>query len=168
MSGYNYFLPLLKRKLIDLDTLQAIGRNDIGWTPTANDAVNNLIRGQYPLHFGAGGSVYTTLVTAEPTLPVKQLNMEEGVVISNTAIALVKDGPHPNAAKLWVNWYFEPEGQKEYGGVKGLVPVRKDVPDFTPEKLRMTPTNLIVPSAEEEVENLKRFQEGYLAKLWGR
>lgn len=165
---YNYFLPFLKRKLIDLDTLQAIGRNDIAWVPTSMDSAQNLIRGRYPLYFGGGTSPFAPLVASEPTLPVKLLDIEEGVVVYNLAIALVKDSPHPNAARLLVNWMFTPEGQKVFVGAKGLVPIRKDVPDFTPGMLRMTPTKLIVPSAEEEDEYVKLFQEGYLAKLWGK
>ena len=165
---YNYFLPLLKRKLIDQDTLQAIGRNDIAWAATSLDSAQNLIRGQYPLYFGGGTSPFAPLVATEPTLPVKLLDIEEGVVVYNLAIGLVKDSPHPNAAKLLVNWMFTQEGQKTFVGAKGLVPIRKDVPDFTPGMLRLTPTKLIVPSAEEEDEYVRLFQEGYLAKLWGR
>ncbi|MBI4289067.1 MAG: extracellular solute-binding protein [Chloroflexi bacterium] len=165
---YNYFLPLLKRKLIDLDTLQAIGKNDIGWAATSQDSAQNLIRGLYPLYVGGGTSPFAPLVATEPTLPVKLLDMPEGVVVYNLAIALIKDSPHPNAAKLLVNWMFTPEGQQTFVKAKGLVPVRKDVPDFTPGMLRMTPTKFIVPSAEEEDEYVKLFQEGYLAKLWGK
>lgn len=165
---YNYFMPLLKRKLIDIDTVQAIGKNEVVWTATSTDAVQNTMRGQYPLYLGGGATTFATFVATEPSLPVKVLDMEEGVVAYNLAIALVKDGPHPNAARLLVNWMFTQEGQNIFVKAKALVPVRKDVPDYTPTTLRITPNRLVVFTGEEEEEYVKLFREGYLAKLWGK
>ena len=167
-GNYNFFMPLLKRKLIDIDTVQAIGKNDVMWAATSSDAVQNMMRGQYPLYFGGSASTLATFVATEPSLPVKVLDMEEGVVVYNLAIALVKDGPHPNAAKLLVNWMFTQEGQNIFIKALALVSVRKDVPDYTPAILRITPNRLVVLTGEEEEENVKLFREGYLAKLWGK
>lgn len=167
-SGLSTWFPtLLNRKMVDQDTVRAIGRNDVVWTPTAQEGANNAVRGQYPLYLGAT-SQFGAIVAGEPNLPLKPLNPEEGTVVLNRAAAAVKDGPHPNAAKLLIDWLVSAEGQRVFVAAEGLAPVRKDVPDFTPQALRFTPTRIVVPTIEEERDNVKLFREGWLAKLWNR
>jgi ABC-type Fe3+ transport system substrate-binding protein len=44
--------------------------------------------------------------------------------------AIFKDAPHPNAAKLYINWYLQPEQQ----GHQGAWPARSDVAPPSPLK----------------------------------
>lgn len=167
-SGLSTWFPtLLNRKMVDLETVTAIGRNDIAWTPTALDGANNVVRGQHALYLGATSQL-GAILASEPRLPLKPLNMQEGTVVLNRAAAVVKDGPHHNAAKLLIDWLISAEGQRVFVEAEGLAPVRKDVPDFTPQALRFTPSKIVVPTIEEERDNVKLFREGWLAKLWNR
>ena len=44
--------------------------------------------------------------------PIKQLRPQEGVGITPINQALIKNAPHPNAAKLWIEWSLSEEGQR--------------------------------------------------------
>ena len=167
-SGLSTWFPtLLNRKLVDQDTVQAIGRNDVKWMPTALDAAYTVVQGEAAIVLLAT-SQFGAIVASEPSLALKPLTMEEGTVVLNRAVAAVRDGPHPNAAKLLINWLLSKEGQMVFVKAESLTPARKDVPDFTPAALRLTPSRLVVPTLDEEKENTRLFREGWLAKLWGR
>lgn len=47
-------------------------------------------------------------------------------------INLVKGAPHPNAAKLFIEWYLSQEGQTAFGKVYPVRSPRTDVPDQSP------------------------------------
>lgn len=163
------FPTLLNRKVIDEATVKAIGLNDVNFYPTADEPARGIIQGKHPLYLaGSTAHMGTFIVSAGRTLPVKALDSGEGVIAANRSIGAVKDGPHPNAARLFINWVLSQEGQMVLVKAQGAVPVRKDVPDFTPSSLRVSPARLVVPTIEEEKENTRLFRDGWLAKLWNR
>ena len=162
-----YFLTLLQRKLIDQDTVREIGKG-IQFTSTNNEAANLLIQGRYALRPGVASMAVSPLMVQEPNLPLKAVDIEEGTVVNGNAMVAISNGPHPNAAKLLVNWLLSQEGQTVFLKAQGSTPVRKDVPDFLPTPLHFTPTKIVIPTIEEERESTRLFREGWLAKLWGR
>jgi len=163
------FPVFLNRKLIDQDTVQRLGMNDIKYYPVSDEPARNVIQGQQALYLlGSTGTMGSLITKAGVSVPVKAIDTEEGTLATNRAIGAIKDGPHPNAARVLINWLLTQEGQNVFAKAQGVVPVRKDVPDFTPKELRFTPSRLIIPTAEEEKDSTRIFREGWLAKLWGR
>jgi ABC-type Fe3+ transport system substrate-binding protein len=74
-----------------------------------------LARGK--LAFALGVSFYTLEGFLTANLPVKELPpVKEGLPASNGSgvIGVVKNAPHPNAAKVFVNWLLSKEGQELY------------------------------------------------------
>ena len=58
------------------------------------------------------------------------------VTASNGTISVVKNAPHPNAAKLYLNYLLSNEGQVAWSKASGLASLRRDVPrDHIPEIL---------------------------------
>jgi len=161
------FISLLQRKLIDEETVREIGKG-INFTSTSDEAAKQLIQGRYAIQPGISGRGVSPLLVQEPNLPIKLVDIEEGVVVSGNAMAAINNAPHPNAAKVLINWLLSKEGQAVFQKAQGATSVRKDVPDFLPASLRLTPNRIIFPTIEEERESLRLFREGYLAKLWGR
>ena len=92
--------------------------------------------------------------------------MLEGTIFTNNALAAVKDGPHPNAAKVFVNWLLSPEGQNVFVKAQLLTPVRKDVPDFVPSFLQIEPIRVVTTTVDDDRENTQLFRDKWLAKLW--
>jgi ABC-type Fe3+ transport system substrate-binding protein len=77
-----------------------------------------LSKGRVALTFGLGRSQIEPFVKAG--LPLKAAPPpKEGLPASNSfgVLGIVKDPPHPNATKVFVNWFLSREGQDWYGRV---------------------------------------------------
>jgi ABC-type Fe3+ transport system substrate-binding protein len=75
-----------------------------------------LARGTLALSIGIGISEFEPHLNAG--LPVKELpKPKEGLPASSAfgVVGVVKDPPHPNAAKVFLNWLLSKEGQEFYG-----------------------------------------------------
>ena len=96
-----------------------------------NDA-RRVARGEYPLYLPQMAAMASDL----KGLPVKVLIMKEGVPYVPINFAQLKNAPHPNAARLFINHFLETESQLQYANawmtpvVKGLVD--KANPDARP------------------------------------
>lgn len=92
-----------------------------------------LIRGQYPIAFGAGETDLTYLASQGLDLShVQPLATDEpgGVVADDgtASVALFNQAPHPNAAKVLINWLLSQEGQQVIAQQTGVNSRRTDVP----------------------------------------
>lgn len=78
-------------------------------------------RGEYPLYIPVGSSATPAL----KGLPVKFLSPSEGLPYIGYDLALLKNAPHPNAARLLMEYYL---GQKMQQGLAnlGLVPATSE------------------------------------------
>lgn len=161
---YLAFVPLLNNKVIDEAYLQALGRQDIVLdVQSTRELFKKLAAGQYPLFVGASGS------TAGPIImegaPIRMIDMAEGVTVSGLGIAVVKNAPHPQAARLFMNWLMSPEGQTLQSKLQAAPPVRKDATDYTPAAAKLVPKRLI-PSTQKDLDDATRlFREKYLVKV---
>ena len=82
------------------------------------------------------------------------------------AIAPVKNSPHPNAAKVFVNWLLTAEGQTIFHKAKATMPIRKDVTDFRPAN-RLEPAKASLVDLALMVEASKIQREATLSRLMG-
>jgi iron(III) transport system substrate-binding protein len=101
--------------------------------------VDFVARGRYPIAIGPSGTL--TFQLKAQGLPVElfgSAGLQEGgfVTASNGTISVVKNTPHPNAAKLYLNYLLSNEGQVAWSKASGLASLRRDVPrDHIPEIL---------------------------------
>ena len=82
------------------------------------------------LAIALGVSFYTLEGFLTANLPIKELpKMKEGLPSSNGSgvIGVVKNPPHPNAARVFVNWLLSKEGQELYVKVMHQSTRRMDV-----------------------------------------
>ena len=82
------------------------------------------------LAIALGVSFYTLEGFLTANLPIKELpTLKEGAPSSNGSgvIGIVKNPPHPNAAKVFVNWFLSKEGQELYVKVMHQSTRRLDV-----------------------------------------
>lgn len=93
----------------------------------------------------------------------------EGGIVGNIVpgIALVKKAPHPNAARVFVNWLLSAEGQRVYAQAKVGFSMRKDVPDFSVPALKIQPKKINPMSLEVLLAASKLQNERVVAKLLG-
>jgi iron(III) transport system substrate-binding protein len=83
-----------------------------------------LARGEYLLYLS--GVTADIVKQRQSGAPIKYVKLPDGVGISQNAQSLIKGAPHPNAAKLWLEWSLSQEGQQELAKV-GQGPIRKGV-----------------------------------------
>jgi iron(III) transport system substrate-binding protein len=96
-----------------------------------------VIRGQYPIAFGIGVPDMTFLASQGlDTSFVKPLAPDDpgGAIATDGtgSVALFKGAPHPNAAKVLINWLLSKEGQIAVSKNTGYNSRRTDVPPVNP------------------------------------
>jgi iron(III) transport system substrate-binding protein len=89
-------------------------------------------RGEYPIYLPFSLQDYNTL----KGLPVKPIVPVEGRPYVRFDLAMLKNAPRPNAARLFMNHYLEPEQQLIYANA-GYNPVVKGVVEKTIEEIRV-------------------------------
>ena len=132
---------------------------------TMRDEATAVARGE------ALATVANSLSTVGPLVgsgaPLKALAMKEGTVGTATAISVLKNAPHPNAARVFVNWWLSPEGQTAVNKAVGSPNIRKDVPDFSYEATRIKPTKLLILDEAANDMASKYVAEGRVDKFIG-
>ena len=118
---------------------QLFTTQDIFTSNEERQIVDFVARGRYPIAIGPSGTL--TFQLKAQGLPVElfgSAGLQEGgfVTASNGTISVVKNAPHPNAAKLYLNYLLSNEGQAAWSKASGLASLRRDVPrDHIPEIL---------------------------------
>ena len=125
-SGQNTWSFLWKVK--GEEYLQKLARQELLVSQNLRQLGDSLAKGK--LAFTVGLSYYTFDPFIKAGLPVKPVaKIKEGAHANNGSgvVAVVKNPPHPNAAKVFVNWLLSKEGQELYGKVMTQGTRRLDV-----------------------------------------
>ncbi len=162
----NYSYVSRQQLGLDDEYWRQLGKQDIRMAPSVRDADNMLVRGEVSVLYAASAITVGALI--KQGAPIKAVEPEEGVIITpGVAISLVKDAPHPNASRLFINWLFTAEGQRLWSEQTGTLSVRKDVPDFQPPAAILPMKKVVYHSLNDVLELAKVQREGTLAKLLG-
>ena len=88
----------------------------------------SLAKGKIALSVGL--SYYSFIPFAKAGLPVKSVpTPRDEIYVSGGSgnVAIIKGAPHPNAAKVFVNWFLGQEGQETYSRAMGQATRRLDI-----------------------------------------
>ena len=77
---------------------------------SALDTVNYVVRGE--AWMSVGGTAYSSAVAIKKGEPIKHVMPREGVPFIVSPQAILAKAPHPNAAKVLVDWLFSKEAQQ--------------------------------------------------------
>src|SRR5262245_4272151 len=113
-SGQNTWSFIWKTK--GEEFLTRLAQQDLLINQNLRQLADGLAKGK--LAFTIGLSYYTYEPFIKAGLPVKPVpRLREGAHANNGSgvIAVVKNPPHPNAARIFVNWLLSKEGQELYG-----------------------------------------------------
>ena len=135
-------------------------------TGSTLDAGRALARGEAPLAWGST-STNNSLILEGAT--IKPLVLKEGALLAfGTAFSIVKNAPHPNAARVFFNWLMSQEGQKAIMENQGMKSARTDNPDMSPPAARVDWNNSVITTLED-MENAEQvFASRKLVDMWGR
>lgn len=162
------YLTTRKNGSLDDDFWRRLGRQQLRLAPSVRETPSWLARGEIAASFVDADSSMAPYV--KEGAPLKAVEMSEGVLVApqSVSIALAKNGPHPNAARVFTNWYLGQEGQSLYArAVGGYYPLRKDTPDIRPPALRVEIKKALLVDLPVALESAKMQREGTLAKLMG-
>ena len=113
--------------------IRALGKQKLVFTRDRRSQADQIARGAYSL------GIAVSNVDAKPFIdagaPLQMVwNVKEGSYASASygGLALVNRAPHPNAAKVYINWVLGKEGQTLLADAAGWVSRRRDVPAVDP------------------------------------
>jgi iron(III) transport system substrate-binding protein len=102
-----------------------------------------LLRGTYPIVFGVNDArIEEMRKEGMPVLAINSLSDLPGVVaVGNGLVGVFNKAPHPNAARLFVNWIASKEGLEVYARATGWATTRNDIDErsFVPADQIPTP-----------------------------
>ena len=113
-SGQNTWSFLWKVK--GEEYLQKLTQQDLLISQNLRQLADSLAKGKLAFTIGLSHYSYDPFIKAG--LPVKPVpKIKEGAHANNGSgvVTVVKNPPHPNAAKVFVNWLLSKEGQEIYG-----------------------------------------------------
>jgi iron(III) transport system substrate-binding protein len=102
---------------------------EVAFSASERQMMDWLATGKYPIHLMAKPD--NVQKAKEQALPVELLYSEKeaGSLSSGSGhISFFKDAPHPNAAKVYVNWILSKEGQLMWQKIAGDNSLRMDIP----------------------------------------
>ena len=102
----------------------------------SGDIPNKVITGEFPVGFL--GSNRSACVAAKEGGEIKVTYAKEGEVLLANPFVILSKAPHPNAAKLLIDYMHSFEGQKLMVEMDDYHVGRKDVP-YPPNILEFTP-----------------------------
>jgi iron(III) transport system substrate-binding protein len=88
-----------------------------------------LLRGTYPIVFGVDDAKIEEMrKEGMPVMAITNLpDLPGTVAVGNGLVGLFKNAPHPNAAKLFINWLASKEGLEVYARAVKWSPTRNDI-----------------------------------------
>ncbi|MBI4287326.1 MAG: extracellular solute-binding protein [Chloroflexi bacterium] len=159
------YLNIAIPDIISESYLRSLGKQELLMVTTMRDEATAVARGD------ALAVVSTSLSTVDALVrsgaPLKAVVMKEGTISANPAVSVLKNAPHPNAARVFANWWLSPEGQTAVNKAMGVPNVRKDVPDFSSEGTRIKPVKLLPLDEEANRLTAKYVAEGRVDKWLG-
>jgi iron(III) transport system substrate-binding protein len=112
------------------DITNKLGEQQIFFATQAGPLWDALDRGEYALYLSSGHP--DVIANRLAGAPVKQIKPSDGVGLTPINQSLIKYAPHPNAAKLWLEWSLSEEGQSLLSQL-GYAVVRQGIKAKEPE-----------------------------------
>jgi iron(III) transport system substrate-binding protein len=142
------------------DYFRDLAKNKVHITQSANDPAGVVASGERPV--GVNGAEYFYYKTLKQGNPIKIVYPKEGVPLVVSPVAIAKDAPHPNAAKLFTEFIFAKESQQLLADKEGLYTGHPEV-TYPNDKPKLKELKLLSADADElekrNNEIKKRFTE---------
>ncbi|MBI4332112.1 MAG: extracellular solute-binding protein [Chloroflexi bacterium] len=115
-------------ELLGYDFMRALAKMDPAFTADRRLHVEWVAKGKYPVGLAPMDAELAEFIKAGA--PLGAIIPEEGSYLSHGAgvVSFFAKAPHPNAAKLFINWLLSREGQVIYSRAEGTQTSRVDVP----------------------------------------
>lgn len=129
--GQQMFTFFLLHRELGTEFIRALAKQGLFVTNNRTVQRDNLAHGKRAILLGGAESVMESAI--EKGLPVAHLStreLKEGgqLAFGGSVLELINKAPNPNAAKVYINWFFSREGQTVIARELGFASRRVDVP----------------------------------------
>ena len=115
------------------DYFKKLGAQHIMQVQSSTEPPKKLALGERALMFD--GNEYNALIVKAQGAPLAIVYPSEGTPLVGGSAGVMKDAPHPNAARLFISFVFSRDGQQlmsDAGGLRSFHPEVKEKPGRTP------------------------------------
>jgi iron(III) transport system substrate-binding protein len=119
------------------DFIRQLFMQDIAFARDDRQMLDFTAKGKYPIAIGPSDTLANEFVAKG--LPLKHMNpaaLREGTYITagNGTLVIMRNPPHPNALKVYLDYFLSKEGQANWSKAAGFASLRRDVPnDHVPD-----------------------------------
>jgi iron(III) transport system substrate-binding protein len=161
--GYSGIIMTHVLALVNLyswDYFRDLAKNSLHIVQSANDPAGVVASGERPI--GVNGAEYFYYKTQKQGNPIQIVYPKEGVPLVVSPVAIAKDSPRPNAAKLFTEFIFAKESQQLLADREGLYTGHPDV-TYPSDKPKLKDLKILSADPDElekrNAEIKKRFIE---------
>jgi iron(III) transport system substrate-binding protein len=164
-SGGGAGLIASLEKAFGTEFLHKLAGQEIFFSKDTGTILANMVRGEQSVFITAS---HDEIIAARKNgAPLKFLKPKEGVRAAGNYQSIVKNAPHMNAAKLWVEWSTSEEGQQAFART-GQAAARKGIKAGEPEADLSSVNLLPVVGGRQDAafvkERSKRFESIFFKK----
>ena len=162
-TGHNY-QPMTALRLAQPDRGEQLIKQlmvDQGptFTRDTRQVIEGLARGRYPVGLGIDTVVLKEFADQGLAKNIKQLDLAEVDFVYGNGVHLFNRAPHPNAAKLFINWLLSKEGQTIWSRNTGSNSRRTDVPPVNHEAVPAPGKKYYESGKEENFDEVFKSQK---------
>ena len=147
---------------------QQLGQQEPRYGNSVRDLATFVGRAETAITFYLSDTAIAPLV--KEGAPIQAIEVQEGVILvpQSSGIAMVKGAPHPNAARVFINWILTQEGQTVFAkAMGGMLSLRKDVVDTRPPALKTEQKKVFMVDLAMQEETAKVQKDMTISKLLG-
>jgi iron(III) transport system substrate-binding protein len=166
-TGYNWLIAIVGDGRLGWKFIEELGRNRPVLERGHAGMAQKVAAGEYAAAVEMADFHLKNIRAAAPSVPVRGVWPREGVPREPWTAGILKRAPHPNAAKLYLDFLLSPEGQAIYVKLMGWSSARSDVP--APD-IKEAPADVETIKTELSLEEALKVRAGYVAKWkqsWG-
>jgi iron(III) transport system substrate-binding protein len=131
-GGFAVFAAIMDQPEFGEDFHRALAKQELVFTRDVGQSERRVARGEYPIWIPQ----ISVNVQGLKGLPVRVITPKEGVAYVRLDHGMLKNAPHPNAARLFMNYYISEENQLMVASM-GLLSVTKGVQEKVPPEKRV-------------------------------
>lgn len=143
------------------DYFKKLGQQGVMQVQSSTEPPKKLAQGERAVE--VDGNEYNVFRLQEQGVPLEIVYAPEGTPLVVGDAAILKNAPHPNAAKLFYAYLFSLEAQQlncDFGGLRSFHPEVKEKPDRTPlSKIKLLHSD--PEKLEAEIQKIKSYYERY-------
>jgi iron(III) transport system substrate-binding protein len=166
-TGYNWLIGIVENESIGWKFIEALGRNKPGLERGHAGMAQKVAAGEYAGAAEMADFHLKNIRDAAASVPVRGVWPKEGVPSEPWTVGILRRAPHPNAARLFLDFLLSQEGQTLYVQAMGWTSARSDV---APPDYKEIPSEVRILKSGLSPEKALKVRDEYVAKwkqLWG-